>query len=150
MDFVDEIRRITGDGVDVVFDAIGGPHLWRSYRALWSDSTVIAFGHATSHISGTLTGGKRSRLRGLPTIAGYIIASHLIPNNKRIVLYSIQTLKKRKPGWFREDIGILFDLLSQGKIKPIIAERIPLEQAARAHEMLSRGSVIGRIVLMCE
>jgi len=136
--------------VDVVFDSIGGTHLWRSYRALRSGGTVIAFGHATSLISGTLTGGRRSRLRGLPTIAGYILASHLIPNNKKIVLYSIQTLKRRKPGWFREDIGILFDLLAQGKIKPIIAECIPLEQAARAHEMLSHGSVIGRIVLVCE
>jgi NADPH:quinone reductase-like Zn-dependent oxidoreductase len=47
-------------------------------------------------------------------------------------------------------MGILFDLLSQGKIKPIIAERVPLEEAARAHEMLSSGSVIGRIVLICE
>ncbi len=32
-DFVSEIRRLTGDGVDVVFDGIGGPHVWRSYHA---------------------------------------------------------------------------------------------------------------------
>jgi NADPH:quinone reductase-like Zn-dependent oxidoreductase len=94
VDFVDEIRRLTGDGVDVVFDAIGGRHLWRSYRTLRDGGTVVAFGHATSLINGTLTGGRRSRLRGLPTIAGYILASRLIPNRKKIVLYSIQTLKR--------------------------------------------------------
>jgi len=150
VDFVEQIHGLTGDGVDVVFDAIGGSHLWRSYKALRSPGTVVAFGHATSLISGTLTGGRRSRLRGLPTIAFYIILSRLIPNRKKIVLYSIQTLKKRKPDWFREDIGILFDMLAQGKIKPIIAERIPLEEAARAHDMISNGAVIGRIVLICE
>lgn len=150
VDFVDKIHSLTGDGVDVVFDAIGGPHLWRSYKALRQCGMVVAFGHATSLISGTLRGGRRSRLRGLPTIAFYILLSHLIPNRKKIVLYRIQTLKKRKPDWFREDIGILFNMLSQRKIKPIIAERIPLEEASRAHDMISNGAVIGRIVLICE
>lgn len=150
VDFVDEIHQLSKDGVDVVFDAIGGSHLWRSYRALRKGGKVVAFGHATSLVQGTLTGGRRSRLRGLPTIAGYILASNLIPNRKKIVLYSIQTLKRRKPDWFRKDIETLFDLLSQEKIKPVIAERIPLEEVIRAHEMLSHGSVKGRIVLMCE
>src|SRR5690242_18829735 len=29
-DFVEEIRRRSGDGVDAVFDSIGGTHIWRS------------------------------------------------------------------------------------------------------------------------
>src|SRR5215470_2394836 len=33
-DFVEEVHRLTGEGVDVVFDGIGGPHIWRSRKAL--------------------------------------------------------------------------------------------------------------------
>ena len=32
--FVDEIHRLTGEGVDVVFDPIGGKHIWHSREAL--------------------------------------------------------------------------------------------------------------------
>jgi len=34
LDFVKEIHRLTSDGVDVVFDGIGGAHIWRSREAL--------------------------------------------------------------------------------------------------------------------
>jgi NADPH2:quinone reductase len=63
-------------------------------------------------------------------------------------VYSIQRLKRRRPEWFREDLAALLELLRQGKLQPIIAERIPLEEAARAHELLGRGGVIGKIVLI--
>lgn len=149
-DFVEEVRRLTGEGVNVVFDGIGGRHLWRSYHTLQRGGRVVAFGHATSLIDRTLTGGHRSRLRGLPTVAGLIIASYLIPNGKKIVLYSIQSLKRRRPAWFREDMTTLFELLSDGKIKPVIAARLPLTEAVHAHEMVGSGSVIGRIVLVCQ
>jgi NADPH2:quinone reductase len=66
-----------------------------------------------------------------------------------MLLYSIQRLKRRSPAWFREDLTALVGLLREGKIKPIIAERIPLIEARRAHELLGRGSMSGKIVLLC-
>jgi NADPH2:quinone reductase len=149
VDFLDEIRRLTGDGVDIVFDGIGGKHIFRSYKALRRSGVVVAFGHATSLIrGGRLTGGRRSRLRGLPTIASQIIRSRVIPDGKKVVPYSIQTLKQRQPDWYREDMIHLFDLLSQGKLTPIVAKQLRLEEAAAAHELLSDGSVEGRIMLV--
>lgn len=50
--------------------------------------------------------------------------------------------------WFRHDLLTLFDLLQQNKIKPLIAQRLPLWQARHAHELLGSGGVIGKIVLM--
>jgi NADPH2:quinone reductase len=106
-------------------------------------------GHATSLIrGGQLTGGRRSRLRGLPTVAGQIIRSRVIPDGKKVVPYSIQTLKRRRPDWYRQDMTSLFDLLSQGRLTPIVARRLGLEEAADAHELLSDGSVTGRIMLV--
>jgi NADPH:quinone reductase-like Zn-dependent oxidoreductase len=41
----------------------------------------------------------------------------------------------------------LFDLLRQKKIKPLVAQRLPLVEAKLAHELLGKGGVIGKIVL---
>jgi len=62
--------------------------------------------------------------------------------------YSIQWLMRFKPARFRHDLLTLLDLLKDGKIKPLIAERLPLEGARRAHEMIGEGGVLGKIVLM--
>jgi NADPH2:quinone reductase len=42
----------------------------------------------------------------------------------------------------------LFDLLQRREIKPLIARRFPLAEARRAHEVLGKGGVIGKIVLV--
>ena len=65
-----------------------------------------------------------------------------------MVPYSIQTLKRLRPEWFRRDLIALFDLLQQQKIKPLIAERFPLAEARRAQELLEKGGVVGKIVLV--
>ena len=67
-----------------------------------------------------------------------------------MVPYSIQWLKRLNPAQFREDLTVLFDLLRQQKIKPLIAERVPLAEARRAHELLGEGAVTGKIVLVQE
>jgi NADPH:quinone reductase-like Zn-dependent oxidoreductase len=78
----------------------------------------------------------------------YIAGGWPFPGRKRVVLYSIQWLKRLRPAFFRQDLNTLFDLLQQHKIKPIIAHRLPLVEARRAQEMLSEGGVIGKVVLM--
>jgi NADPH2:quinone reductase len=64
-----------------------------------------------------------------------------------MIPYSIQTLKRIKPAWFREDLAAMFELLRQQKIKPVIAQRISLTDARQAHDLLGRG-VVGKIVLI--
>ena len=70
-----------------------------------------------------------------------------MPGRKCVVPYSIQTLKRLKPEWFRQDLIALFDLLQQKRIKPLIAQRFSLAEARHAHELLAKGGVIGKIVL---
>jgi NADPH2:quinone reductase len=64
-----------------------------------------------------------------------------------VKLYSIQMLKRRHPGWFRDDLTQLLGLLSEGRIHPVVAERFPLTEARRAHELLATGSTTGKLVL---
>jgi NADPH:quinone reductase-like Zn-dependent oxidoreductase len=150
-DFVTEIHRLTSEGVDVVFDGMGGTHIWRSRKALRSGGRVVAFGLTGSLRGGRLAsgrGGRRHRFRGIGIFGLYIAGSWLLPGRKRVVPYSIQTLKRLKPGWFRQDLIDLLDLLKLQKIKPLVAQRLPLAEARRAQEMLGEGGVIGKIVLV--
>jgi len=43
---------------------------------------------------------------------------------------------------------VLLDLLQQYKIKPLVAQRFPLAEARQAHEVLGKGGVIGKLVLV--
>jgi NADPH2:quinone reductase len=150
-DFVREILRLTSDGVDLVLDPIGGSHLWQSRKALRAGGSVVGYGLSTSLRGDGLTSrrpGRRQRFRGTARFAAYILGGWLLPGRKRIVPYSIQTLKRLKPAWFRDDLIALLDLLRRRAIQPLIAQRFPLAQARRAHELLQEGGVIGKIVLV--
>ena len=151
LDFVNEIHRLAGDGVDVVFDGIGGTHIWRSRKALRPGGKVVAYGITSSLRGGRLASGRsgrRQRFRDIAIFGRYIAQSWILPGRKRVALYSIQWLMRSKPELFRQDLIALFDLPQQGRIKPLIAERIPLAEAKRAHELLGKGGVTGKIVLV--
>jgi NADPH2:quinone reductase len=151
-DFVEEILRLTGEGVDVVFDGIGGTHIWRSRKALRAGGTVVAYG-ITSSLSGgrsvSARAGRRHRFRAIAVFGLYIAGGWLLPGRKRVVPYSIQWLKRLRPALFRHDLIALLDLLRQQKIRPLIAQRFPLAEARQAQELLGRGGVTGKIVLLC-
>src|SRR5512140_3800743 len=150
-DFVREIERLTLEGLDVVFDGIGGTHIWRSRKALRPGGTVVAYGLTSSLRGGRLASGRsgrRNRLHGIPIFGLYIAAGWLLPGRKRVVPYSIQWLKRLRPAWFRQDLVVLLDLLKQQKVKPLIAHRFPLAEARQAHELLGKGGVTGKIVLV--
>jgi NADPH:quinone reductase-like Zn-dependent oxidoreductase len=151
-DFVKEIHRLTNDGVDVVFDGMGGSHMWRSRRALGRGGRVVVYGLTASLRGGRLASGRsgrRNRFHGMPLFALYIVAGWILPGRKRMIPYSIQTLKRLKPALFRQDLITLLDLLQQQKIRPLIAQRFPLAEARCAHELLGKGGVTGKIVLVC-
>lgn len=150
-DFVKEIHRFTHEGVDVVFDPIGGAHTWQSRKALRSGGRIVAYGNTTSlRGEGLASGrpGRRNRLHGIPIYVLYMAGGWLLPGRKRVIPYSIQTLKRLRPSLFRQDLITLLDLLHQQKIKPLIAQRFPLDEARQAQEKLGAGGVTGKIVLV--
>ncbi|EON19526.1 alcohol dehydrogenase [Cupriavidus necator] len=151
LDFVEEIRRLTGDGVDVVFDGIGGSNIWRSRDALHPRGKVVAYGLTASLRGGRLASGRsgrRNRFQRLAIFGVCIVGGWLLPGRKRVVPYSIQWLKRMKPALFRQDLTVLLDLLQQERIKPLIARKFSLSEAKLAHELLGEKGVAGKIVLM--
>src|SRR5256712_8508552 len=120
-DFVKEIHRLTSEGVDVVFDGIGGTHIWRSRKALRPGGRMVAYGLTSSLRGGRLASGRsgrRHRSRGIPIFGLYIAGGWLLPSRRRVVPYSIQWLKRLKPALFRPALTPPLELLPQQKTKP--------------------------------
>jgi NADPH2:quinone reductase len=112
---------------------------------------VVGYGLSTSLRGKGLTSsrpGRRQRFRGTAIFGLYIVGGWLLPGRKRVVPYSIQTLKRLNPALFRHDLTAQLELLQQQQIKPLIARRFPLAEARQAQELLEKGGVVGKIVLV--
>jgi NADPH2:quinone reductase len=143
-DFWQVIRSSAKGGVDMVFDGLADWNLLRSWRALATGGRLVAYG-----LTSSLAGGKRhpKGLLSTATAAAAMYTLSMLSRHKRLVIYSIQMLKRRKPDWFRQDLTTLFDLLGRGELKPLIDRRLSLDKAALAHELLGKGKTVGKIVL---
>ena len=146
-DFVSRVRALTGDGVDVVFDAIGGPHLGQSLSALRAGGRVVAYGfHAgTAHLRGPE--GQARAMRDMEQRTRFD-ALESGDANQGIYAFNVTTLREQRPDWYQADLTALFGLLERQAITPLVAGRLDLARAAEAHHRLERADVIGKLVLL--
>jgi NADPH:quinone reductase-like Zn-dependent oxidoreductase len=143
IDYRTEDFRRRAAGVDAAFDPIGGRNWLRSYRALGRGGRLIGYG-----MSAAIQGGRRNIMLAAASFAWLSLVG-LVPG-KSARWYNIMTEKKKQPEWFREDLSRLLAMLQEKSISPVVAKRLPLRGAGRAHELLERASVSGKIVLMCQ
>src|SRR5829696_3971720 len=158
-DFLARVRELTdGDGVDVVLDSLGGPLSLRSFRALRPGGRLVVFGRYA-----TLSHGRknwRAVIEWYAAIAALWLWDKLSPR-RRVLAYQIQKFRDaaqkrpgavggepRYPDWFQEDFRRLLELLRRGEIHPVVAERLPLSDARRAHELLESSAATGKLVLV--
>ena len=131
-------REISPDGVDAVFDHVGGPGLVDSWRMLRRDGTLVSYGSAST------LGGVGHRLRPYLPILGRILLWNALPNGRRAAFYYV----KRWPKLFGQDLSTVLSLLAEGKIEARVARRLPLERATEALGLLASGKVSGKVVLV--
>ncbi|QSQ26433.1 zinc-binding dehydrogenase [Pyxidicoccus parkwayensis] len=144
-DFLARVRELTGDGVDIALDPIGGMVSLRSFSALRPGGRLVVFGrHAT------LAHGRKNWRAVFAWYAGTagVALWGLLSRRRRVLSYRIQKLRIRHQDWFREDFLALLELLRRGAIHPVVAERLPLSEARRAHEQLERSAALGKLVLV--
>ena len=128
--------------VDLSLDPIGGSSWWRSYRALRKHGQLVVYG-----ISAALGPQGADRVAAIASFA-LLGLFQAIPDGKPAHFYSITTMRKQHPDWFREDLMKLLDMLAAKRMAPMIAARLPLAKASRAHELLQGGQTIGKLVLL--
>ncbi|OQY26506.1 MAG: oxidoreductase [Anaerolineaceae bacterium 4572_5.2] len=136
-DFLAKMQAV--GGVDAAFDAISGENFKRSFKSLKKGGALVPYGFYNQAM------GKGGNV-ALDYMS--VMLWNILPNGRKASFYSIGDLRKKNPEWFKEDLGALFDLLKEGKIKPAIERRMKLEDAAQAHKLIEQAAVKGRIVLM--
>lgn len=134
---VGRVRELTQGGVDVVFDPIGGARqLWRSYRTLRHGGRLVWFGVAAHKQAGSAV---------IPASLLTLTLLRLLPDGRR-ALTSPDFAKDND--WYRHALARLLVWLADGTLRPTVADRIPLAEAARAHELMEHGRYAGKVVLL--
>ncbi len=130
------MRALEPDGVDVVFDAVGGPNIGPCIGALRRGGTLVGFGFV----------GARGTLSQVAMFANIFVGARLRGRVGRF--YGITMLYRKNPQPLREDLPKIFALLAEKKIDPLVTQTFPLLEARKALELLASGSVAGKIVLL--
>jgi len=133
------LRKLEPNGVDYVFDAIGGLSIGACTGALRRGGTLVAFG---------FMGTAPRLLAQLAMFANIFLVSRL--RGRVGKFYGITMRYRKDPKPLREDLPKIFALVAEKKIDPMIACTFPLLEARQALELLATGSVQGKVVLTNE
>ncbi len=128
--FRDRVMDLTGGrGVDIVYDPVNGPTFEESLRCLAWGGRILILGF----------------LGGAPAAAR---TNYLLIKGIEAIGVRIGGLNEAHPEIAAANIKTLVALAGQGKLKPRIWRRLPLERAADAIEALIDRKVIGKAVLV--
>jgi NADPH:quinone reductase len=128
--FRDKVMELTGGrGVDIVYDPVNGPTFEESLRCLAWSGRVLILGF----------------LGGAPALAR---TNYLLIKGIEAIGVRIGGLSEAHPEIAAVNIKTLVELAGQGKLKPRIWRRLPLEAAAEAIQALIDRKVIGKAVLV--
>jgi NADPH2:quinone reductase len=124
----DEALELTGGGVDLVLDPVGGDRFTDSLRSLREGGRVVVVG---------FTGGS------IPEVK----VNRLLLKNTEVIGAGWGAYVMPKPGVNREIGSALEALILSGAIQPVVGERFPLEQAADALRAIDERRATGKVVL---
>jgi len=127
-DYEDAVKNLTrGEGVDAVFEMLGGEHTAKSLRCLRDFGRVIQYGTATGHapkLDMRALYAKSASLQGL------------------WLTYLSQKREIMGPAWQQ-----LSEWIGEGKLTPQIGQVFPLDRAKEAYQLLEEGKNYGKVVL---
>ena len=144
-DYARRVRVEAPDGVDVIFDAIGGGSWRKSLPLLRADGHLVIYG-----VTESIRNGRRN-LAGLLTGAIQAPRTSYLTYFQRGVGVSGYRIDQSVPAhhdWYREDLEAVLHLLRDGKISPSIHRTFALDQVADAHRELGTGHTTGKILLL--
>jgi NADPH2:quinone reductase len=127
-DYVEAIKELTNDeGVDAVFEMLGGEHVAKSVRCVRDFGRVIVYGAATGEtpqLDTRLLYAKGASVHGL--WLSYLSANRTL----------MESAWKQLSEW-----------IAAGKLHPVIGQIFPLEEARDAYTLIQEGKNYGKIVL---
>ena len=127
-DWKDQARAITGDGVDLVLDPVGGDRFTDSLRSLAEDGRLVVVGFA---------GGSIPEVR----------VNRLLLGNTEVVGAGWGAYVLNRPSVNAEIGAAIERLIADGYVMPIVGQRFPLELAADALLCIDERRATGKVVL---
>jgi NADPH2:quinone reductase len=128
-DLRERIKALTeGRGVDVVYDAVGGPYSEPAFRSLAWRGRLLVVGFAAGDIP------------KLPLNLALLKGASLVG-----VFWGDFT--RREPAQFAQSVRQLGEWYAQGKLRPHVSQTFPLEKAAEALKLMAARQVKGKVVL---
>jgi NADPH:quinone reductase len=124
----DQAKELSGGGVDVVVDPVGGDRFTDSIRSLREGGRVVVIG---------FTGGSIPEVR----------VNRLLLGNTEVIGAGWGAFVLPKPEVTREIGRALDKLIEGGFVRPIVGARFPLEQAADALKLIDERGATGKVVL---
>jgi NADPH2:quinone reductase len=148
----EDVRTLAPEGVDAVFDHVGGDSLRASFAMLRRGGTLVSYGSAS-------TAKAKSGSPWMPIVRSTSLAAlwNLRPGGRSVKVFDIwgrgsfgaDRIFRPRRFWreFREDLGTLIGLMQSGALHPQVARRLPLTDAGAALAEHERGGFTGKIVL---
>ncbi|MEV6675002.1 NADPH:quinone oxidoreductase family protein [Streptomyces sp. NPDC051162] len=128
-DWDEQVKAATdGRGADVVLETVGGDILTKSVQLTAQFGRLVFYGSA----SGNIQPIHPLALSRMKTVAGFALYA---------MLYN-------KPEAIAAGQRELLDMIGSGKVRPIVHERLPLEDAVKAHELMEARAQLGKVVLI--
>jgi len=125
----DKLKEITGgQGVDVIYDPVGGDLFEEAFRSIAWNGRMLVVGFA----SGTIP--------ALPANLTLLKGASLVG-----VFWG--SFAQRQPQDNAANFQQLFAWFAEGKIKPLVSQTYPLEQAADAINHLGQRKAVGKVVV---
>jgi NADPH:quinone reductase len=124
----DEVKELSGGGVDLVIDPVGGDRFTDSLRALRETGRVVVVG---------FTGGSIPEVR----------VNRLLLNNIEVIGAGWGAYAMPKPDFNREVGAALDRLIERGYVSPLIGARFDFEDAASALKCIDARQATGKVVL---
>lgn len=122
------MAETSGRGVDVIYDPVGGDYFDVARRLLAWEGRLLIVGFASG------------RIAQAPT-------NHVLVKNYSLVGVHMGGYREADPSPFRQCYDDIYQLLLDGKIDPLVGERVSMTQLPRALKDLAERRTTGRVVL---
>lgn len=132
-DWAEQVREVTGgQGPDVILETVGGDILQQSVDLLARFGRLVFYGAAGAAVGSAVPPVDVLKLIDMKAVQGF----------------NLYAVLANRPEAVRAGQKHLVELVTSGRLRPVVHAELPLEDAAKAHELMEARAHVGKVVLI--